>query len=714
MVLLLQAVLHIFLKVCVVGVLGDLYAVVVSREISWTTSTADFFVEVYDWDLIIAEDDTKSLLSFELDLCTRFFPCYAHILGTEDADVHTLGEGSMVCLASSGCSGVVLESFTFSCEHAVSSNALLIVSSQILSIINITFLGCSKQTEGEVTYVYPKNQVAENESTISHFGISNTSFFLKTPQAVQDFSANCFLWHDYAVNMSAYKVSATSHVSKLSATVLQSSSISLVSNATSQAATFTIPYHNATFISQALHYPTSEVGIAVFNSAGSLKVDSSQATFTLLTSQANVALLTTDQGNFSELKNASGSSVSMTSSAKNASGSSVSMTSSAKNASGSSVSMTSSAKNASGSSVCRTSSAKNASGSSVSMTSSAKNASGSSVSMTNSVSMTSSAVTREKNSTHQQPSYSSTKDSVLITFGNWGGKASFSILETKSNSGDSNYSTQSATISHTFNEATSANMISSADLVVNLADSHYSTQSATISHTFNKVTSSNMNSSADIFQSVTVTDILSKSMQSSSSISSTSTGRVDIATVGSESTSNFHKAFGALTKLTSTVVQNQAENSFGKPFNQLAEVTDDEISSQILPTTIVTSNLENANENGNRDIFEIKTANGQEYININVLNDTSKILVSGSGNFQPETSSSPILPNAVNGILETEYQSTTSAIRNSSQELGQSSESQQWKDVMHLVIFVIVGALCVLIFLILGKRYFVTSNPRLN
>ena len=700
MVLLLQAVLHIFLKVCVVGVLGDLYAVVVSREISWTTSTADFFVEVYDWDLIIAEDDTKSLLSFELDLCTRFFPCYAHILGTEDADVHTLGEGSMVCLASSGCSGVVLESFTFSCEHAVSSNALLIVSSQILSIINITFLGCSKQTEGEVTYVYPKNQVAENESTISHFGISNTSFFLKTPQAVQDFSANCFLWHDYAVNMSAYKVSATSHVSKLSATVLQSSSISLVSNATSQAATFTIPYQNATFISQALHYSTSEVGIAVFYSAGSLNVDSSQANVALPTSQANVALHTTDQGNFSELKNASGSSVSMTSSAKNASGSSVSMTSSAKNASGSSV--------------CRTSSAKNASGSSVSMTSSAKNASGSSVSMTNSVSMTSSAVTREKNSTHQQPSYSSTKDSVLITFGNWGGKASFSILETKSNSGDSNYSTQSATISHTFNEATSANMISSADLVVNLADSHYSTQSATISHTFNKVTSSNMNSSADIFQSVTVTDILSKSMQSSSSISSTSTGRVDIATVGSESTSNFHKAFGALTKLTSTVVQNQAENSFGKPFNQLAEVTDDEISSQILPTTIVTSNLENANENGNRDIFEIKTANGQEYININVLNDTSKILVSGSGNFQPETSSSPILPNAVNGILETEYQSTTSAIRNSSQELGQSSESQQWKDVMHLVIFVIVGALCVLIFLILGKRYFVTSNPRLN
>ena len=181
---------------------------------------------------------------------------------------------------------------------------------------------------------------------------------------------------------------------------------------------------------------------------------------------------------------------------------------------------------------------------------------------------------------------------------------------------------------------------------------------------------------AHISQSVTMTDIFSKSMPLSS-IFSKSAGWVDIARVRNETITKIYERFSALIQLTSTVTQNQAANSFGKTSGQLAEVTADEISSKILPSTIVTSSPENLNENANHtDVFKVKATNGQK--DVNVLNYTSKI--SANGSFQPETSSSQDQPLAVNWISTEKNQRTTFTIRNSSQTLDQRSNSLQFRN----------------------------------
>ena len=551
----------------------------------------------------------------------------------------------MVCLASSGCSGVVLETLTFSCEHTVSADALLIVSSQIFSVINITFIGCSQRTEGLVTFVQPTNQTVEHQSAISHFGNSNTPFFLRTPRVFpsQYSPAKCFEWHDYAINMSAYKGSPASHISKLSDIEMQSSSIF---NGMSNTATFSTARQIVKFISQPVN-STSEARIAGFDNTDSFQVDSSQA---------NVGLLTIDHSGFSELKNASVSSVFMISSATN---------------------------------------------------------------------------------------LSATNGSVLITFGNLESQASLSILDEETNLADSRYSAimnflpslpsdiQISTVvnakrNETYNAYQNVNRswpfsmqlfrtgISNIAEEVTDVDGSVTARtliynhSAKINNTLNKITSANMIKNAHISQCVTMTNIFSKSMPLSS-IFSKSAGWVDIGRVTNETIPKMYERFSALIQLTSTgALSNQAANSFGNTSDQLTEGTGDEISSKILLSTIVTSSPENANENANEtDVFEIAT-NGQK--NVNVLNYTSKI--SNNGSFQPETSSSHIQLYAVNWISTGKYQSTTFAIRNSSQALDQRSNSLQFQNVMNAVLYGLAGALCMLMFCKRWKRYFPQLNLR--
>ncbi len=88
----------------------------------------DFLLEVYDWDTVALaqhashrEGDGRSAdLAVKIDLCTRFYPCTLSLSGADGLGgghgaLHQSGAGAIVCIASSGCTGLSVQSLDLLC-----------------------------------------------------------------------------------------------------------------------------------------------------------------------------------------------------------------------------------------------------------------------------------------------------------------------------------------------------------------------------------------------------------------------------------------------------------------------------------------------------------------------------------------------------------------------------------------------------------------------
>jgi hypothetical protein len=119
-------------------------SIVSMKQVLWTEGES-WLVDVFDWDEIIVNGSTNAQLSFGLELCTESYPCHAHIIGKNDGLISRLESGFISCIASNGCTGLVLESVQITCTDSGmnSTGAVLKVFGSDVSVINSTVSACT-------------------------------------------------------------------------------------------------------------------------------------------------------------------------------------------------------------------------------------------------------------------------------------------------------------------------------------------------------------------------------------------------------------------------------------------------------------------------------------------------------------------------------------------------------------------------------------------
>jgi hypothetical protein len=143
--------------------LGDLRAIAAAKEVSWTAGQTRFH-DVFDWDLILVNENSVFNLSLPIDLCTKFFPCALHLRGKSSAVtpstkrrdntvqppglIQRSNNGYISCYGINGCLRITFESMQILCKGLMVKNAVLVSYSSELNLRNTSFYGCYSEQDG--------------------------------------------------------------------------------------------------------------------------------------------------------------------------------------------------------------------------------------------------------------------------------------------------------------------------------------------------------------------------------------------------------------------------------------------------------------------------------------------------------------------------------------------------------------------------------------
>ena len=140
------------------------------------TGGIDFLIGVYDWD-VVRVNAVGPLLDTRAVMCSKYLPCFLALvggdLGTPNAapdDNHlgvlrVVGDGSVVCLRSRGCTSLVLHGVAFTCggdseDRYQSASAVVEAGGTSVEIRDSVFQGCSSAGDGGSVRAYDEASVA--------------------------------------------------------------------------------------------------------------------------------------------------------------------------------------------------------------------------------------------------------------------------------------------------------------------------------------------------------------------------------------------------------------------------------------------------------------------------------------------------------------------------------------------------------------------------
>ncbi len=147
-----------------VGYLNDLKALEVPRVLPWPTNISMYGLSAsYDGDTFLLEVPT--VLNETILLCTLSLPCMLNLVGRGNNSITVTGNGSISCLASTGCLGISLSSLNFACLNTSLPNPILRVQGTFLEVSNTTFAGCSSQKDGTAIQAYNGAKVSVTSCT---------------------------------------------------------------------------------------------------------------------------------------------------------------------------------------------------------------------------------------------------------------------------------------------------------------------------------------------------------------------------------------------------------------------------------------------------------------------------------------------------------------------------------------------------------------------
>ena len=145
--------------------LGEFRFISLPKNIAWPRDgIAIGFIEAYDWDQVLVDENRTVFLQFHFDLCMGIFPCVLSIRGTINGGIERKGIGSISCRALSGCQGVTLEDLTFKCNNELLTFPLLEIQGSYLSVNGSTFYGCTSDNDGSIIQSYDRAVALINHS----------------------------------------------------------------------------------------------------------------------------------------------------------------------------------------------------------------------------------------------------------------------------------------------------------------------------------------------------------------------------------------------------------------------------------------------------------------------------------------------------------------------------------------------------------------------
>ena len=149
--------------------LNDLWSIEAPKDLGWPKGGAEgLFIEVYDWDTIVLDQNSENFLQHRLVLCTGFFPCNLVIAGSKQS-VLTLNEsGTIDCSARNACVSVKLEAVQFICSSRPTEHGVLYIDGTSLETNGVSFTGCASLTNGGVISCFGDGSTAHiQQSTFS-------------------------------------------------------------------------------------------------------------------------------------------------------------------------------------------------------------------------------------------------------------------------------------------------------------------------------------------------------------------------------------------------------------------------------------------------------------------------------------------------------------------------------------------------------------------
>ena len=132
------------------GLLSDAWTIEPPKDVGWPRNgAAGLFIDIYDWDTVYLQIDVANTLSQRIELCTRFFPCNMVLKGSgTSSSLERSGNGSIACLASSGCSTLSIISAQILCTPTSSQYSIIDVESASLQVHSVTIAGCFSESDG--------------------------------------------------------------------------------------------------------------------------------------------------------------------------------------------------------------------------------------------------------------------------------------------------------------------------------------------------------------------------------------------------------------------------------------------------------------------------------------------------------------------------------------------------------------------------------------
>ena len=106
------------------------------------------FIDTFDWDAVVLDADKNNFLYEPINLCSGFYPCMLFMWGNGSGLLKVNRNGSLACLASTGCKMLSLDSLSIVCIANETATSTINIQGTLLEINRVLIEGCASVSNG--------------------------------------------------------------------------------------------------------------------------------------------------------------------------------------------------------------------------------------------------------------------------------------------------------------------------------------------------------------------------------------------------------------------------------------------------------------------------------------------------------------------------------------------------------------------------------------
>ena len=149
------------------GVLDDLWVVEAPKAVHWQAQAGGkegLFIDTYDWDTVILDAEKSNFLDEPINLCSGFYPCILFLWGNDSGLLRVNGNGSLACVASTGCKKLSLDSLSILCIANETLTSTINIKETVLEINGVLIEGCTSMSNGGAVQCSGEGSIVQIQS----------------------------------------------------------------------------------------------------------------------------------------------------------------------------------------------------------------------------------------------------------------------------------------------------------------------------------------------------------------------------------------------------------------------------------------------------------------------------------------------------------------------------------------------------------------------